>query len=379
MRSRLLLLSLLTTASAFAQGFQLEYGGTNLQDAVATVSDATGHTTLVREAFPQGDKVRIRVLRTTLLGQNQQWYDVAIPGACFVQAAVASGDGNITLCGSCIAPGRSDQDALLAKISPTGTVLWSWTSNTPDLHEQLLDVRRTNDGGYIACGSRRDTTDSDALLVRVDASGDLQWQQHYGTSAEESANSVAFDANGYMMAGRITDFSNNIDAYVLRTDNTGNELWWQSWGGVKEDVLKGIALSGTDLVMAGYTDSYGPQVGTLHVRSVYLIAMNADGDTLWTRTLGDIGQASSAEDIQVAGNGEFFVTGQAGNNHLTDGMVMRISATGNQIWKRTYDLENEDVLHRLTVLPDGGFVAAGRAFGPNGIQAALVRKNASGN
>ena len=144
-------------------------------------------------------------------------------------------------------------------------------------------------------------------------------------------------------------------------------------------MLKGIARSGNEFVMAGYTDSYGPQVGALHVRSVYLIALNAAGDTLWTRTIGDIGQASAAEDIQVADNGEFFLAGQAGNSHLTDGMVMRISATGDQIWKRTYDIENEDVLHRLSVLPDGGFITAGRAFGPNGAQAVLVRKNASGN
>jgi len=346
---------------------------------VATVSDATGHTTLVRETFPQGDKMRIRILRTTLQGQNQQWYDVAIPGACFVQAAVPSGDGNITLCGSRIAPGRSDQDALIAKVSPTGEVLWSWTSNTPSLQEQLIDVRRTDDGGYIACGSRRDTADSDALLVRLDPSGNLQWQQRYGTTAEETANSVALDGNGYMAAGRITGFDNNVDAYVLRTDNAGAEQWWQSWGGVNQEVLKGIARSGNEFVMAGYTDSYGPQVGALHVRSVYLIALNAAGDTLWTRTIGDIGQASAAEDIQVADNGEFFLAGQAGNSHLTDGMVMRISATGDQIWKRTYDIENEDVLHRLSVLPDGGFITAGRAFGPNGAQAVLVRKNASGN
>lgn len=381
MRARTILLGIpfLLSVQLHAQSFQLEFGGSNLQNAVATVSDATGHITLVRETFPQGDKVRIRVLRTTLQGQNQQWYDVAIPGACFVQAAVASGDGNITLCGSRIAPGRSDQDALIAKISSTGTVLWSWTSNTPNLQEQLLDLRRTDDGGYIACGSRRDTADSDALLVRLDASGNLQWQQRYGTSAEETANSVAFDGNGYMAAGRITGFDNNVDAYILRTNNAGVEQWWQSWGGLKQDVLKGIVRSGNDFVMAGYNDSYGPQVGALHVRSVYLISMNAAGDTLWTRTLGDIGQACSADDIQVATNGEFFVTGQAGNNHLTDGMVMRVSATGQQLWKRTYDIANEDVLHRLELLPDGGFIAAGRSFGPNGMQAVLVRKNSAGN
>ena len=268
MRSLPLLLPLLVTTSTFAQSFQLEFGGANLQDAVATVSDATGHTTLVREVFPSGDKVRIRVLRTTLQGQSQQWYDVAIPGACFVQAAVSAGDGNITLCGSRIAPGRSDQDGLIAKISPTGEVLWSWSPNTPGTQEELRGLQRTDDGGYIACGASRNTADSDALLVRIDASGNLQWQQHYGTAAEEAANSVAFHGGGYLAVGRITGFSGDVDAYILRTDLEGNEQWWQSWGGVKDDLFMGIASSGGNFVMAGRTDSYGPQVGTQHVRSV---------------------------------------------------------------------------------------------------------------
>lgn len=362
-----------------AQSFQLTYGGANLQDAVATVSDGTGHSTLVREVFRNGDKVRIRLLRTDLQGQNQQWFDVALSGACFVQQAVPSGDGNITLCGSRIAPGRSDQDALIAKISPTGAVLWNWTSNSPGSQEELRGMQRTADGGFIASGSWRDTADSDALLVRIDANGSLLWQNQYGTAASESAEAVASDSDGYMVAGRITGFSGDADGYVLRVGNDGGEQWWQGWGGVKDEVLYGIVRSGSDFIMAGCTDSYGPASGSQHVRSVYLLAMNDAGDTLWTRTIGNIAQASAAQDIQLAANGDLLLAGQAGNNHATDGMAMRLSPTGQQIWMRTYDLGGEDVFHHMELLPDGGFIAAGRSFGQQGAQAVLARKNSAGN
>ena len=378
-RSFLLAIPLLLSTAISAQGFQLQYGGANLQEAVATVSDAQGHSTLVRETFTSGDRVRIRLLRTDLQGQNQQWFDVGVTGACFVHAAVPSSDGKILLCGSRIAPGRSDQDALIAKISHTGEVLWSWTSNTPDEQEEMRDLKQTSDGGIIACGSQRGNADSNVLLVRTDSAGELLWQQQYGTSGEESGYGVAFDNDGYMIAGRIGGFTGDLDAYIVRTDIDGNELWWQSWGGIKNDLLKGIVRSGSVFVMAGYTDSYGPQIGSQYVRSVYMIAMNAAGDTLWTRTIGELGAASSAEDIQVASNGEFLIAGQSGNNHLTKCMVMRVSTTGNQLWKRTYILGNEDLLHGLTLLPDGGFIAPGRSFGPGSMQAVLVRKNASGN
>ncbi len=362
-----------------AQSFQQTYGGANLQDAVTTVADGSGYSTLVREVFQTGNKVRIRLLRTDLQGQSQQWYDVALSGTCFVQNAVASGDGNITLCGSCIAPGRSDQDALMAKISPTGMILWTWTSGTATTQEELRGLQQTSDGGFIACGSWRGAADSDALLVRLDANGNLMWQGHYGTTAEECAVALASDADGYMVAGQLRGFSGDADGYVLRTASDGTELWWQSWGGIKDEALHGIVSTGGTFVMAGFTDSYGPGSGSQHVRSVYLLAMDAAGDTLWTRTIGNIGQASEANDIRTTSNGEFLLAGQAGNNHATDGMVMRLSATGQQIWMHTYDLGGEDLLHHLELLPDGGFVAAGRSFGLQGAEAVLVRKNSSGN
>jgi hypothetical protein len=379
MRAAISALVLPLALSAAGQGFQLQFGGSNLQDAVATVADANGYTTLVRETFPTGDKVRIRVLRTNLSGQDQQWFDVALGGACFVQAAISAGDGNILVCGSRIAPGRSDQDALLAKISTTGTILWSWTSGTPQTQEELRGMVQLADGGVAACGAWRDTADSDALLVRTDASGNLLWQQHYGTTDEETTSGIAFDTGGFLLAGSILGPAGDRDAYILRTDLAGNEQWWQGWGGIKDDVLKSVVHRTADFVMAGYTDSYGPMQGAQHVRSVYLMAMNVAGDTLWTRTLGDVAQAGMAEDIHVATNGDLLLAGQAGSQHATDAMVLRTDGNGDQLWKRTYDLAQEDLLHGVSLLPDGGFIASGRAFGPNGMQAALVRKNSNGN
>ena len=113
---------LLAAGMVHPQGFQLQYGDHRSHAAVGTVPDASGLSTVVREASETGAKMQIKVLRTALNGTDPQWYDVDIAGTCFVQAAVASGDGNILLCGSVIAPGRSDQDALVAKITATGTV-----------------------------------------------------------------------------------------------------------------------------------------------------------------------------------------------------------------------------------------------------------------
>jgi len=380
MLSRILLLAFGTSLGtvAAAQGFQLQYGGSQLQDAVAVFGDATGYTSVVRETYNTGTRVRVQLLRTSLQGLTLQWYDVALTGTCFVQAAVMASDGNIVLCGSSIAPGRSDQDALLAKISTTGAVLWSWTSNDPATQEELYGLQQTADGGYIACGMRRADADGDALLVKAGANGTLQWSQHYGTTTDEMLRGVSSDANGYVGVGRITNFGGDIDTYIVRTDLSGAQQWWQSWGGIKNDEFYGIARSGSNYVMAGRTNSYGPLVSGVPVQSVYLMAMNTAGDTLWTRTFGNVAAASSTESITTATNGDLVLAGRSGDHHATDAMVMRVNSSGSLVWQHTYNVANEDVLHTLTLLTDGGFIAAGRTLADIGDQAILVRKNSSG-
>ncbi|MEO8734502.1 MAG: hypothetical protein ABI373_09230, partial [Flavobacteriales bacterium] len=307
-----------------------------------------------------------------------QWYDVPLTGTCFVQSAVLASDGNIVLCGSTIAAGQTDQDALLAKVSLTGSVLWTWTSSDTATQEELYGLQQTSDGGYIACGMRRADADSDALLVRLGTDGTFQWSQHYGTATDEMLRGVSSDADGYVAVGRITNSGGDLDTYIVRTDLDGTQQWWQSWGGIKDDELYGITRSGSNYVMAGRTDSYGPLNLGVPIPSVYLMAMNTAGDTLWTRTLGNLTVASSAESITTATNGDFVLAGRSGNAHLTNAMVMRVNFSGFLVWQQTYNVATEDVLHSLTLLSDGGFIAAGRTLADIGDEAILVRKNSFG-
>lgn len=109
-----------------------------------------------------------------------------------------------------------------------------------------------------------------------------------------------------------------------------------------------------------------------------LLAMDQVGDTLWTRTFGDVAAANSTDGIRKAANGDLVLVGRLGNDHFTDDMAMRVTTQGNQVWQRSYPIDAEDVLHTLTVLSDGGFVASGGCFGALDYRAVLVRKNFQG-
>ncbi|MFZ1618306.1 MAG: hypothetical protein WAT41_13225, partial [Flavobacteriales bacterium] len=161
-------------------------------------------------------------------------------------------------------------------------------------------------------------------------------------------NGVALMDNGYMAVGRVSNFSGDVDAYVLAVDMNGAELWWQSWGGTKEDVFNGIARSGSNFYLAGRTDSYGPELGAAHVRSSYVLVMDAAGDTLWTRTFGDVAAANSKEGIRAFSNGELLLVGGSGSDHLSNGMSLGVNTSGNKLWQHVYPIDLTTVLHAIT-------------------------------
>lgn len=72
--------------------------------------------------------------------------------------------------------------------------------------------------------------------------------------------------------------------YVLKLDSYGDTIWTRTYGGSASDWAFSIALAlDGGYVIVGNTYSFG--AGRL---DIYVVKIDADGDTLWTRTYGGI-------------------------------------------------------------------------------------------
>jgi outer membrane protein assembly factor BamB len=113
-------------------------------------------------------------------------------------------------------------------------------------------------------------------------------------------------------------------------------------------------------------------------KNLHLIKIDANGDTLWTRTHGDILKDREAFTIALATNGDLIVAGTVGTAGESDALAARFSANGQLLWEQRYDTGKEERILDLRAISDG-FVACGWSFGAQGRQALLLRRNASGN
>jgi len=101
---------------------------------------------------------------------------------------------------------------------------------------------------------------------------------------------------------------------------------------------------------------------------VWIIKLNMNGDTLWTKSYGGSSYDRANKVISMP-DGGCVVVGRTssddfdfaiGHGSNGDGFLIRLDANGNQIWKKMYGGTNDDYLYDV-ILADGGLVAVGES------------------
>jgi hypothetical protein len=167
-------------------------------------------------------------------------------------------------------------------------------------------------------------------------------------------------------------------AYIIRTDADGDTLWTRAHGGWgKDEAYAVVTMPDGGCMAAGYTESYGAGAGDM-----WLLRIDADGDTLWTRTYGGA-MDERAEDLRrtadkgfvLAGSTDSFGAGQY------DMYIVKVDAAGNVQWSRTYGGTSMEHAYSVSQTLDMGFVAAGYtdSYGSGGRDVYVIRCDEAGD
>lgn len=219
---------------------------------------------------------------------------------------VPTSDGNYMIIGSTNS-WSSDHNVYLLKIDPAGAVLW-----TKELGGSGNDfgsaVHPTPDGGYMVFGTTFSWgTAGDALQMKIDASGSVQWQNNFGGNGYDECVYGELNSDGSAVLA-IRDSSGSgtdIDIRVIKTDAGGGVQWNKVYGGNRKDTPKMIqnTMDG-GYVVAGITRSFG-----LVTPDMWVLKLNASGDTTWARRYGGY-QHEHCYVARELSDGSFLLTGK---------------------------------------------------------------------
>jgi hypothetical protein len=124
-------------------------------------------------------------------------------------------------------------DVYLMKIDSTGNLIWFKTFGFT-FEEYGFSIKETYDGGFIVSGWTNSFGHgaADALLLKADRNGDLEWAKTYGNAWQDKASQIQTTSDsGYVLVGQSYTALNYDSSYiyVVRTDQFGKSCDYLDW------------------------------------------------------------------------------------------------------------------------------------------------------
>jgi len=154
-------------------------------------------------------------------------------------------------------------------------------------------VQQTTDGGYIITGGTdffgAGSNDVDVFLIKTDSSGDTLWTKTYGGNSSDVGFSVQqTNDGGYIITGSTYSFGAGTRTFGGSEVDQGNSVQQTNDGGY---------------IITGSTYSFGAGLS-----AVWVIKTDENGNTLWTRTVGEAGN-DWGYSVQQTTDGGYIVCG----------------------------------------------------------------------
>ena len=264
----------------------------------------------------------------------------------------------------------------LTTIASAQTSWWRTYGGTRD--NVGYSVQQTTDGGYIVAGYTYTfgAGNGDFYLIKTNAQGDTLWTRTYGGPSIDEGSSVEQTTDGgYIMTGETGSFgSGNMDVHLVKTNAQGDTLWTRTLGsGYNDAGLSVQQTTDSGYVIAGVTSTYTGK------QSAYLIKTNFRGDTLWTRTYGGI--FSSGCSVQQIADGGYVVAGSNEPDSTTPGgaYLVKTDARVDTARTRTYGLTIAAWGNSVQQTSDGGYIVTGGANGLEIRDVYLLKTDSMGN
>ena len=264
-------------------------------------------------------------------------------------------DGGYALFGVTWNTGGASADMYLVKTDAYGVEQWSHTYGTVN-QDMGYNARETSDGGFILCGMVGSFGTDTLTLVRTNANGDPLWTRQYpGSLGRDIGFSVQETSDGgFAVCGFTENTGVAEDVYVVRTEANGDTLWTRTVDLGGSEV--GWTLRQTDddgfIVLANSYTFADPD------GDMYLIRFDASGDTLWTRTIVSPG-VDEAHGLAITADGGFIIAGGNGNPSR-DILLVRTDEFGMEQWRRTHATLGDEMVMDVQMMDDGGFICGGR-------------------
>jgi hypothetical protein len=292
-----------------------------------------------------------------------EWSQTFDRGGDDIAITAVDGSGDGYLFAGQTTSGSGGRDAWVLKTDGNGRKAWQETFGG-GAHD-WISAATPADGGSLLAGqtASRGNGQLDAWLVKLAADGTEQWQRPYGGTGDDRASSVLSEPGGYVFAGGTKSAgSGGVDAWLMRVDESGDGDWNEVYGGPGDDwVFDHVRTDDGGYLLVGETDSAGSGG-----RDAWVLATDGDGTAQWNQVYGGSEDDYARAVVPAHDDGYVFAGGtKSAGSGGTDGLIVEIDSTGTETWRKRVGGRNDDrftslVRHGEGYLAVGSTASAGR-------------------
>jgi len=268
------------------------------------------------------------LVRTDSAG-NMEWNKTYDGGGVneYARVVIQTSDGGYALAGYSDSSGAGWEDFWLVKTDEDGNTQWNKTYGGIN-YDWGFSVCETVDGGYALAGQTYSfgVGLGDFWLVKTDVVGNVEWNMTYGGSGDECAYSIIQTTDGsYALAGRTTLSGSDTsywDFWLIKIDSSGNVQWQKTYSGPNCDCAYSVVQTvDGGYALAGQTYSFGVGLGDF-----WLVKTDADGNIQWNITCGSVNDECAYSICKTIDDGFALagITGSFGAGY-SDALLIKIS------------------------------------------------------
>ncbi|MBK9555005.1 MAG: T9SS type A sorting domain-containing protein [Bacteroidetes bacterium] len=289
-------------------------------------------------------------------------------------------------------------DYWIVKTDAAGNIEWENTigGNKDDV---LRDVIQTADGGYLAggysvSGIGGDKTEgrlgppfySDYWVIKLNASGEIIWQNTIGGIFDDHLISLIENADGtFYLGGESSseagidkaEYSYANDIWIVKINSVGNIIWQSTISGLQGEYFQKMKVTADGgLIIGAYSYSNAgldKSEGSYGTYDYWIVKLDTSGNIEWENTIGGNNPDYLNDITEIPGGGYLLIgasssdasgeksTTAFGGLGYDDYWIIKLDANGNVLWEKIYGGDSGDYATCVTILPDGNFLIGGNS------------------
>jgi hypothetical protein len=290
---------------------------------------------------------------------------------------------------------RGGNDFWIIKLNANLNIQWQKTIG--GIGEDLItDLILCADSSFLCVGSSSSPISNektvpcfgnyDYWVLKLDNNGNLIWQNVYGGTDSDQANSIIqFNDGKIFISGmsksnisgnKTENCRGSNDYWIICTDSLGNKLWDKTIGGNLTDRDAKIVKSSNDkLIILGSSNSpisnekTSPCFGNL---DLWIVEIDTGGNIIWDKTYGGSeNDGFGFEDIILCDDNIYLCSssssGISGNKSdscrgFDDYWILKLDKNGNKFWDKTIGGSNYDIPNSILYAQNDQLVVLGSSM-----------------